>query len=82
MRNEEIRAGHFADGRYNVNGRAAKGMKTAIFPLEPHKVLLLQNFLVDQRSHSIAPDKTWKICVNAIHKKLLLLVYKENHLRA
>ena len=82
MWNEEIRAGYFADGRYNVYGRAPKGMKTAKLPLDPHKVLMLQNFLVDQRSHGIAPDKTWQICVNAIHKKLLLLVDKENLSRA
>jgi hypothetical protein len=71
---EEIEAGVFKYGDFNVYGFSPKGSIGAKKQaLVPKRVNLLQKFIVDKMEHGFDQDRIWAKCVSAIHKKLYTL---------
>jgi hypothetical protein len=66
----EIDTGMFSKGDYNVYGIAPKGSAARKFSLDPQRVIMLQNFVMDKMPSGVDKEATWKKCVSAIHKKL------------
>lgn len=73
----EIRSGIFKHGDYNVYGTAPKGMKVIKKPLDYQRLLLMQTFVQDKMPHGTDKDKSWRLCVGAINKKLHSMREKE-----
>jgi hypothetical protein len=73
MWKDDIAAGVFKAGLYNVYGCSPKGSHQVRYPLDSGKVILLQNFVKDKMPHGQDKDLLWRRCVTAIHKKLYTL---------
>jgi hypothetical protein len=66
----EIDTGMLSKADYNVYGIAPKGSAARKFSLDPQRVIMLQNFVMDKMPSGVDKEATWKKCVSAIHKKL------------
>jgi hypothetical protein len=83
MWKDEIESGMFKDGLYNVYGNSPKGSNERRYPLDSHRVLLLQNFVQDKMPAGSDKDRLWSKCVSAIHKRIYSMkdANKENEVR-